>query len=150
MCVCDLPLSECSSKYKSHKGVLLCLVSLRMGARESVIPSLPFGAGETKVQMMPSWSESKISNERMKRFPYWQQETQWIKLHYNSTEEYLCLFWSAKHICRFVGLPQTNLHHNRMERGPVLWFPNQPSESWPEWVLSNSTSAESTIEFTLL
>lgn len=49
-----------------------------------------------------------------------------------------CLFWSAKHICRFVGLPQTNLHHNRTERGFALWFPNQPSESQPEWALPNT------------
>lgn len=32
-----------------------------------------------------------------------EQETEWNKLPYNSTAEYLvylCLFWSAKHICR--------------------------------------------------
>ncbi len=145
-CVCDLLLCECSSKYKSDKSCFLwCLVFLtkwiHKGVSDSMMSSLRFSEREADAQtaeIMCSWKESKVSNKNIKRLNSFL--TLELAMRGNRKQNGLscitilrqnifCLFWSAKHICRFVCLPQTNQHHNRTEHGSVLWFSNQPSES---------------------
>lgn len=136
VCVCDLLLSECSSKYKSDKKVVLCLVSLHKGVSHSTMSSLQFG--ERKREKQREGETDSSDDVFMERKQSKQQKHEKIQFfaEIRADDEnrkqsglscitilqrnIFCLFWSAKHMCRFVGLPQTNLHHNRMEHGSVL------------------------------